>query len=369
MLNKFLKLFFGLLFFTVILQLQGDCATHFQQALPGYHYSFPFDHGAHERYKTEWWYYTGHLKTKLGKSYGYELTFFRTNPGISTLPKKSYFSLKNIYLTHFALSDENNKQFYHTEIRHRNEYGVAGALSKTYNVWNENMSVKQVGNQFVLQADRPNYSIKLKLAPLKPLVIHGKNGVSQKASCKGCASHYYSYTRLQSLGTLRLGGKTESVKGLSWMDHEFGSNQLTAKQVGWDWFSIQLNNQTELMLYQLRNVNKTMDPNSSGTFVSLESQVKHLRQNQFIIKPLSYWTSPAKKASYPIKWQVLVPELDLTLMITPRFENQELVAPSYSGLTYWEGSCKVTGKQGNKIINGEAYVEMTGYAEHFRQKI
>ncbi len=342
-------------------------AFQYQSALPGYTYHFPQDHASHPSYKTEWWYYTGHLKTAQGKRYGYELTFFRVGSDAKQVQPKSTnpWNTNNLYAAHFALSDENNRQFHYSEKLNRAGLNVAGARTDTYYTWNELWSVEQLGDKMLLRADSPDgkQDIHLLLSSEKAPVIHGLNGVSQKASCKGCASHYYSLTRLKTEGVLFLDGKATPVTGLSWMDHEFGSNQLAANQKGWDWFSVQFNDNTELMLYLLRQDNGAIDPNSSGTWVDLNGESHHLTLNDFTVKTTGQsWTSPATKGKYPMGWQVSVPSQRLNFSVTPAFQNQELFTKGSTGVAYWEGSAIAQGSRYGKPITGQAYVEMTGYA-------
>lgn len=342
-------------------------AFQYQSALPGYQYHFPQDHASHPSYKTEWWYYTGHLKTQKGQHYGYELTFFRIGGDPKQVQPNSTnpWNTNNLYAAHFALSDEAKQQFHYSEKLNRAGLNLAGAKTDTYYTWNELWTVEQLGKQMVLRADSPDgkQEIHLLLSSEKPPVIHGLNGVSQKASCVGCASHYYSLTRLKTEGTLLLDGKAIPVTGLSWMDHEFGSNQLAKNQKGWDWFSVQLNDKTELMLYILRQANGQIDPNSSGTMVGSNGQTHHLALKDFTVKNSGQtWTSPASKGRYPMGWQVSVPSEHLNLNIIPAFKNQELFTKGSTGVAYWEGSSQVTGSRYGKAVSGQAYMEMTGYA-------
>jgi predicted secreted hydrolase len=344
----------------------------FQMALPGYHYHFPLDHAAHPEYKTEWWYYTGHLTGKNHRKYGYELTFFRS--GIEKDPKDSVrtskWAIQDVYLAHFAITDLDQKRFVFHEKLTRKGPGLSGALSDHYTVWNHQWRVEQLEeNTFALQANMPGYRMNLLLSGQKPVVVHGQNGVSQKADCSGCASHYYSMTRLKTTGVLETSTGVEAVKGLSWMDHEFGSNQLASEQVGWDWFSVQLANNTELMLYRMRLKNGKADPNSSGTFIDAKGKAHPLKYPDFKIVALKTWKSPHTQAVYPSQWKLLIPSQKLELLITPQYADQELNTTSGLGGTYWEGTSQVTGMQASQAITGQAYVEMTGYAKAFSQKI
>lgn len=343
----------------------------YKQALPPYQYRFPQEHYSHPQYKTEWWYYTGNLQTDDDQPFGYELTFFRVGSGLK--PKhKSPWDIEHYYMTHFALTDVEGKQFSATEKLNRGAVNTAGAKTNQYFVWNENWQVtyNPTTQAHNLKAKNKDYAIELELVNEKPAVIHGKNGVSQKSACKGCASHYYSLTRMKTTGKIIKKNQIIPVSGLSWMDHEFGSNQLGKDQVGWDWFSIQLQDKTELMLYVLRLKDNKIEPNSSGTIVFANGQFQQLNLTEFKIKPLSRWQSPHSKGNYPSRWQISIPKLDLNLTVEPKLTDQELNFEGSQGPTsYWEGACMVKGQKGKLPVKGHAYVELTGYSQDFKSKI
>ncbi len=163
-------------------------------------------------------------------------------------------------------------------------------------------------------------------------------------------------------GELTIDGKKEKVRGLSWMDHEFGSNQLRDDQVGWDWFSIQLDNQSELMLYLMRRKDGSIDPYSSGTLVSANGATKRLALKDFRIEVLDRWKSTKSGANYPMKWKVSIPSEEIELEILPAFPDQELMTNRSTRVTYWEGAVQIQGVIQSKSIAGQGYVEMTGYA-------
>jgi len=341
----------------------------YKKALPGYKYSFPQDHFSHDQFKTEWWYYTGHLQSKDNKHYGFELTFFRTGADHEPENKASSWKLENFYLAHFAVTDESGKRFRFYEKLNRSGLNLAGARSDTYYVHNEGWSVEKLGEHYLLKADAPEYSIHLILDAAKSPVIHGVDGVSQKASCLGCASHYYSMTRLKAEGLLFVGDKPQEVTGLAWMDHEFGSNQLSSEQSGWDWFSIQLDDNRELMLYILRRTDGTIEPASSGTIVDAQGKATHIKLNDFKVTTDSIWHSPKSNANYPMGWHVTVPSANLDLTLKSNLQDQELMTARSTGVNYWEGAVTVTGSSGGKAVGGQGYVEMTGYGEKFKKKI
>lgn len=343
-------------------------AKEYKQALPGYQYQFPRDHGSHEDFKTEWWYYTGHMQTESNKKFGYELTFFRH--GIEHDSSLKTKEDRNVYLAHFALTDETGGKFKYFEKLSRSGLPVAFARSDILSVQNQGWSVEQLGDRFVLRADGDKSGIRLLLSPAKKPIIHGKDGVSQKASCKGCASHYYSLTRLKTEGLVYVDGKPERItSGWSWMDHEFGSNQLTAEQIGWDWFSVQLENNTELMLYVMRRRDGSLDKNSSGTIIGADGNAIHLAKDDFKISSTSKWTSPNSNGVYPMGWSVEVPDHQIKLSVSPVLKDQELLTKRSTGVTYWEGAADVSGTVAGKAVRGQSYVEMTGYAEAFKKKI
>lgn len=340
----------------------------YKPALPGYQYKFPEDHYSHDQFRTEWWYYTGHLLTRDKRRFGYELTFFRTGADDEPANKKSTWKIDNFYLAHFAVTDEGSKKFRYWEKLNRSGLNLAGARQDAYYVFNEGWSVEKLGERYLLKADAPEYSIHLLLEPGKMPVVHGVNGVSQKASCVGCASHYYSMTRLKTEGMIFVGDKPEPVTGTTWMDHEFGSNQLTADQSGWDWFSIQLDDNRELMLYLLRRADGTVEKASSGTIINADGTSKHILLNEFTVKPTGSWKSPRTHGTYPMGWHLSVPSANIDVELEPNLLDQELVTGRSTGVSYWEGAVTVR-SPATKAAIGQGYVEMTGYSEKFKQKI
>jgi predicted secreted hydrolase len=338
--------------------LGAESKSIYQPALPGRTISFPADHHSHPEFKIEWWYYTGHLETDSCKKYGYQATFFRC--GLRDQQKAPLFP--EIYMAHFALSDLNQKTFIFRERMNPGYRNKAGAATDRYVVWIEDWKIEGNEKTHVIQVRDRGTELRLTLQSLKPAVLHGENGFSRKGDGEGRASYYYSLTRMATQGTIATHGKSERARGLSWMDHEFGSNQLGDDQVGWDWFSIQLSDQTELMLYIIRHKDGSPDPHSNGTLVQADTENKHLLLSDFQIDILDWWKSPKSAAKYPSKWKVSVPAEEIELQVIPVFYNQELITNRSSRVTYWEGAVEIAGSAHNKPIAGVGYVEMTGYA-------
>src|SRR6266446_8007565 len=267
----------------LLLALQPLLAQ-FKPALPGYRYEFPRDYFNHPDYQTEWWYYTGNLETTDGRKFGFELTFFRE--GVNRNPANtSTWDIRDIYLAHFAVSDLDGKKFFHTERTNRSGPGIAGADVTIQKVWNGNWSVVWAEGAENLTATADQFAIHLSLHPEKPLVIHGENGVSQKSAGDGHASHYFSESRLRTSGSLEIASARYKVYGLTWMDHEFFTQQLAPDQAGWDWFSLQLDDHTELMLFHIRRKDGAIDPFSAGTFIDAQGRAQHLRVSDFSLEP------------------------------------------------------------------------------------
>jgi predicted secreted hydrolase len=302
------------------------------------------------------------LKSESGKHYGYQVTFFRfgvrdrqhgsTEPPLFT----------ELYMAHFALSDVTAKKFIFRERINRGIGDKAGAAIDRYRIWNEDWKVEGDAKTHSITVRDRGVTLQLSLRSEKPPVLHGDHGYSRKGEGEGRASYYYSLTRMETSGELTIDGKKEKISGFSWMDHEFGSNQLRDDQVGWDWFSIQLEDGRELMLYQLRRKDGSTDPYSSGTVVSASGEKRHLMLKDFRIEVLEHWKSPKSGARYPIKWKLVIPSEAMEMEITPVFPDQELITSRSTRVTYWEGSVAVRAMRDGQVTAGRGYVEMTGYA-------
>lgn len=343
-------------------------APAFRQALPGYQFDFPADHGSHDQYKTEWWYFTGHIEGESGRRYGFEVTFFRVGVVPPSLPETRW-DMQNVALAHFAVTDVSGKKFRYYEKLNRSAPFTAAAATGRLDVFNEGWRATTTADGgWRLTASAGGDSIDLLLRSAKPPAIHGENGVSQKSPGAGNASHYYSMTRLGVSGTIRVQGRAaERCSGLAWMDHEFGSSILRENQQGWDWFSVQLENETEVMLYVIRRSDGSPDVTSSGSVITATGDVIHIRRDQMTIRPLGRWKSPRSGAVYPMGWQITIPSLNIALRVRPLLENQELITKGSTQVTYWEGAASVDGSFGDVAVRGSAYVEMTGYDKPFRQ--
>ena len=341
----------------------------FHPALPGYQFEFPRDHGSHDEYRTEWWYYTGHLQTVSGRRYGFELTFFRVGVNAAGGSQQTNWDLRNLSPAHFAITDIGSRKFRYYEKMNRSSPFTASAAAGRLDVFNESWRATTTSDgAWRISASQDGDAIDLLLRSGKPAAVHGENGVSVKAEGVGYASHYYSMTRLEVSGSVTAKGRqAEHCTGLAWMDHEFGSSGLRESQAGWDWFAVQLDNDAELMLYQIRRRDGSADVTSSGSLITPDGDVIHLTRDQIVVRPLGRWKSPNNGATYPMRWSVSVPSLRIKLRLDPLLENQELVTKGSTRVTYWEGAVDVTGSFENVSVAGQGYVEMTGYDQSYRQ--
>lgn len=340
-------------------------AGEWEMAKPGWKYEFPRDHGRHPSFKTEWWYFTGNLLTVDGKEFGYQLTFFRQGviPPDQPVPSSGWIR-RDVPFAHFAVSRISENKFHHFERLVRGGFGEAGFEDGSRLAWIGNWECTRTGpHDFRLRASEGDIRIDLKLTAEKLPVAHGLNGASRKSDAEGGASHYYSLTRMTTAGTIQTGTSSVAVTGSSWFDHEWASNQLTTEQVGWDWFSLQMDDGSELMLFQIRRKDGTTDPSSSGTFVRADGTSSHIPYGSFRLEPVSTWQSLASSGRYPVKWKVIIPNLNLELMVVARLENQELQGEPF---TYWEGAVTAKGTMGGIGTTAKGYLEMTGYGGPIR---
>ncbi len=311
--------------------------------------TFPRDHGSHPDATLEWWYWTGHLQDDGGHAFGFQLTFFR---------------LRDLYLAHFAWSDIGGGSFAFAQKTHLGLPGIAGASASRLDVSNEDWFAREVDGKQLLHARnrKDNGELSLTLTPEKTPVLHGEAGISRKGPGADDYSHYVSITRLSASGTWTTDGRSRALHGTAWFDHEWGPGGLPAGTQGWDWFALQLSDGSELMLYRMRTEGGGASPFSAGTFVPASGAPRPIAWKDVRLEPRTSWTSPHSRARYPAVWSLTVAPLSLEVAITPLLADQELSTAESTGVTYWEGACKVEGSRAGRPIGGRAYVEMTGYA-------
>jgi predicted secreted hydrolase len=355
-------------------ELLGGADTLHERAREPRAFTFPADHGPHPEFRTEWWYFTGNITADDGHELGYQLTFFRsaltdsasfaqrddalhTAGGNTADGARSDWRSRHAYMAHFAVSDISARRFHYAQRFSRAAVGLAGAEAAPFRVWLEDWSA--AGDFFPLRvrAADADVSIDLVLAEGKPMVLQGERGLSRKGPEPGNASYYYSFTRMPTSGTVRIGGRTHQVTGNSWLDREWSTSALSDDLQGWDWMALQFADSTELMLYRLRRHDGTAGPFSAGTFVAADGSTTHLAATDFTMRPARSWRSPVDGTPYPTDWQVDVPRLEMSLAVTAAFDAQELDV----AVRYWEGAVRMSGYRAGRQVSGRGYLEMTGY--------
>ena len=330
----------------------------YHQVLPGYRYQFPRDHFNHPDFRTEWWYYTGNLRSPEGRRYGFELTFFRRGQRREKDDNPSVWRVDDLYLAHVALTDIDGKRFGYQKRLNRAGPGIAGVSLEEGRIWNGNWASRwdKATSVVTLSAVAEGIRFTLRLTPRTPPVIHGENGVSQVGQRAGQAAYYASFPLLDVVGTLN----GAAVSGTAWSDHEWFTDLLEPVHAGWDWFSVQLEAHIEIMLFQLRRLDGSADPYSAGTYIDRNGKATHLKKGDFDLQPLEFWTSPVTHAPYPVRWRISVPSFKVSLDCAAALPNQELPSEG-TGPTYWEGAVRYSGS-----ATGVGYLEMTGYDKPIR---
>ena len=359
-------------------------------ARPDYAWSFPRDHWAHPAYRSEWWYLTGHLEATgpAPRNLGYQFTFFRIGLLAEQPPSASAWEAKDLVMGHAAITDLDTGEHIYSELLYRaapllgaftpppdmNASGAPAPPAESLIAWcrapagtDTTWTLRWNGEAFNVSIDDEAKGIAFTLAtrPQKPVALEGPNGFSRKGAAASAASQYYSFTRLQTGGTVSIGGVTLPVRGTSWMDHEFGSGTLDPQQTGWDWFSLQLDDGREIMLYLLRGGDTVVDY-ARGTLVEKDGATRDLSAGDFAVRATGRWKSPVTQAVYPSGWTVTIAAADppISIEVISEVKDQENRGRLARALFYWEGAVRAQSEGGAPA--GLGYVELTGYGTNNR---
>jgi predicted secreted hydrolase len=343
---------------------------------PGHVFTFPRDYGSHNDFKLEWWYVTGHLFGPEGGRYGFQATFFRSAVAlpiaVASGTRQPDFGNDTVYLAHMALTDVSGRKFVHQQRLNRRGWD-AKAAEDHLDVRNGNWWLRMTDTNRMTMAlhgsVRGQAELRLELTPLKPLVVFGKNSVSQKAADPSAASYYLTFPRLEAVGQVVDGNVTNDVKGQAWMDHEISSSQLGTNQAGWDWCCLQFTNNREIMAYRMRRQDDSQDDYSTLAWVDESGKVTQLVSSGFHMETVRTWRSPQTGTVYPVEMRLVTVDAasgrPVTFLLEPLVEDQELAGEGK--LAYWEGACRVRDEQGGEI--GSAYLELTGYSGNLEKNL
>jgi predicted secreted hydrolase len=326
--------------------------------------SFPRDHGSHDEFRSEWWYFTGNLDAADGRHFGFELTFFRVALAplaTETEPRASAWATKQVWMAHFAVTDVHGHRFLFAERFARGALGLAGATAPPFQVWVQDWSVTGGADarsaDLALHAKDEGFAVSLALEAVAPVAAHGERGFDVKGPEAGNASFYYSFPRLAARGSIEVDGASTDVVGTAWMDREWSTSALSAGVLGWAWFGIQLSDGRELMFYRLRQSDGTANRYSGGSLIERDGTVTRLRVDDVESEPLAYWTSQRTHVTYPLAWKISIPTQGLALSVQPYLEDQEIDRT----VRYWEGAVRVAGRAGGAQVDGQGYLELAGY--------
>ena len=342
--------------------LGGQADSRFARVSEPRELSFPRDHGSHDEFRSEWWYFTGNLDSADGRHFGFELTFFRVALAPSAAePRTSAWATTQVWMAHFAVTDVRGRRFLFAERFARGALGLAGATASPLKVWVQDWSVTGDADarnaELALRAKDEHFAVSLALDAAAPVAAHGEHGFDVKGPEPGNASYYYSFPRLTARGSIEMDGTSTDVEGTAWMDREWSTSALSAGVLGWAWFGIQLSDGRELMFYRLRQADGTANRYSGGSLIDRDGTVTRLRVDDVESEPLAYWTSQRTHVTYPLAWKISIPAHGLALSVQPYLENQEID----STVRYWEGAVRVAGRAGTAQIDGEGYLELAGY--------
>ncbi|MEM7195880.1 MAG: lipocalin-like domain-containing protein [Pseudomonadota bacterium] len=334
----------------------------FAAADPDYALSFPKDHGAHDRFRQEWWYFTGNLEDSNGRPFGFQLTFFRSYQPPGQEIADSSWSSDQTWLAHFAISDPDSARFYAFEDWSRQSINLTGSTRSPFSVWLHDWSVRQIESACArcftlhLKAESDTVSIDLTMNSADPPVLQGKNGFSVKSHDPSIASHYYSYPNLETSGSLTIGGQSIRVDGVSWMDREWSSAVLSKTQSGWDWFAIHLENNYKFMVFRVRD---EAHPFHHAILLSPDNSTTVWRSDEINLQERRHWTSDTSGRTYPVGWTIILQKEDMetTVQIQTALDDQELKL----GFVYYEGMVFASLKSSELELNGRGYMELTGY--------
>lgn len=336
---------------------RSDQATEpprFADVVPNVALSFPRDHGAHARFRTEWWYVTGLLQTQAGREYGFQVTFFQQATGVGNT-SKSAFAPRQLIIAHAAVTDVVRQSLIHEEKVARAVLGLAGASDATTDVWLDRWRISLQGDTYTLTIPGEKLSLSLRLVAPAPPLLQGENGFSRKGPLPRQASYYYSRPQLQVSGTLALDGRGEAVAGRAWLDHEWSSEVMSGDAVGWDWIGINLSDGGALMAFRMRDA-RGEALWAAATRVTPAGDAVTYRPSQIRWQADGEWQSPASGARYPA--QIRIDLAEKKFVVAPRIAAQEVDARRSTGTIYWEGLSDLV-FEGARI--GTGYLEMTGY--------
>lgn len=324
---------------------------------------FPRDHGAHDAYRTEWWYITGWLDDVRGNvrgdARGFQITFFRNRPGVNEA-SASAFAPRQLLFAHVALADPQRGRLLHDQRSARAGFGLAEAAQDDTRVWIDDWRLARSDAGYRARIAADDFAFAFDFRPTQPLLLEGEAGLSRKGPRAAEASYYYSYPQLAVDGTLSVQGERTNVQGRAWLDHEWSSEYLSPDAAGWDWTGLNFDDGAALMAFRMR----ARDGSTywaGGTFRDAAGQRTVYGPGAIRFEPLRRWRSPRTDVTYPVAMRLHVgPHV---LVLEPLMDDQELDSRASTGAIYWEGAVRAL-RDGTAVARG--YMELTGYWQRVR---
>ncbi|MEH6642471.1 lipocalin-like domain-containing protein [Vreelandella glaciei] len=355
----------------------GQEADGFQNADQNQLLTFPTDHAAHPDYRIEWWYLTANLEDTTGEPLGLQWTLFRQAlMPPSERPAPTPWAADQLWMAHMAISQGEQHEVAERFGRSHSQADLsvpqdsqAGVISSPFHAWLDDWQLKAseeaasgAFSSLTLTAysgeGESRFGYSLTLTAQGPLVLHGKKGFSQKAA-NGQGSMYYSQPFWQIDGNVTLNGETTAVSGRGWLDREWSSQLLDARQSGWDWLSLHFNDGHKLMAFQLRGGGDDTDQEQgadyrSGTWITPQGEPTPLANTDIIMTPLA--TSAVAGREIPTRWRLEVPSAGVDINVEAPYANRWMT----TSVPYWEGEVQISDRASGEPL-GEGYLEMTGY--------
>jgi len=301
----------------------------------------------------EWWYFTGHLNSE-DKKFGFEYCIFKMHPQILRLGfiPLSFVRKKPFLVFHSSITDKTGKKFsFHqdTGMIHEDKINYKKLKLKL------NDAELDYDGKFHLKSENFN----LEVTPKKELIKHFDKGF--KIMYPNYRTYYVTFPRAEVKGKIKNKNKNYDVNGFCWFDHQKSNVPEKGNLLGWDWFGIMLDDNTEIMLFMLRSRRGLEKYKVGGSYINKKSDIIKLGPKDVNVNHTDIWKSPETGIVYPSGWLLEIPKLKIKLKIVPVIKNQEISSVLTTPKSYWEGACDVSGIKKGKKIKGNSYVELVGY--------
>jgi len=340
----------------LLLAASARGAAEYPEVSAGRALQFPQDYGSHPAFRNEWWYITGWIHGPGGDAFGFQVTFFRTRPGVAE-DNPSRFAPRQFLFAHAALADPRHGRLRHDERAARSGFELAAALEGTTAVWIGDWSLKLGDGGYKAQIAARDFRLDLQFAPTQPVLLEGENGFSRKGPLIKQASYYYSQPQLAVTGNVAAGGGDFAVTGIAWLDHEWSSEYMAPEATGWDWTGINLADGGALMAFRMRDRSGGALW-AAGNYRARDGSVRSFAPKEIQFAPQRKWRSPRTRVDYPVAMAVRAGDGEYVL--EPLMDDQELDARSGIGTVYWEGAVRAS-RAGREV--GRGYLELTGYGK------